>query len=202
MEPKEPKLDLSIREILRPHLAADGFTGSGKHFRREVPGWIHAINIQVSKYGGEFCINLGIHPAAVPTDFQPDRKKIREVDCEFRTRLAESGGDQWWSYENFQPSMDAAVNLATGVYVRIGRPYLAQFSEPHCPLTALRPDDLSEDPSSKFGFPLGVRAALVLGRLHKSQGRTELAHEFAKWGLARLGRATGLRAPFEELLAG
>jgi hypothetical protein len=199
MESAAPKLDLSIRSILRPHLESDGFKGSGKNFRRVSGGWIHAINVQTNKYGGSFAINFGIHPECVPADFQSDPKKIREVDCEFRCRLSEIGSDQWWTYENTQASMDAAVALATDVYLRIGQPFLAQFSGPDCPLAALTPADLGL--ISNYGFSTSdLRAALVLARLYKAGGNPELARQFAEWGLANLGNATALKQPFEQIL--
>jgi hypothetical protein len=197
-----PKLDISIRSMLRPHLEAEGFKGSGKNFQRVKDGWIHAVGLAASRHGGSFAIDLAVHPEGVPTEFQSDPKKFRTNDCEFRCRLSETGADQWWAYENTQSSMDATVALATDVYLRIGRPFLTQFSEPHCPLTALTASDLLSGRLAQLGFflPTAIRAALTLARMHKSRGNPELARQFAEWGLANLGQAISLKRPFEQLL--
>lgn len=75
---------------------------SGRTYRRTRNGQIHVVNIQGSRYGGKFAINLAIQPVTIPDVLgnDPDSKKITESKCEFRKRLSESGEDQWWSYDD------------------------------------------------------------------------------------------------------
>jgi hypothetical protein len=94
-------LEVAIRKCLAPCLREDGFAGSGRTFRRVLNGWIQVVNVQGSRYGGRFSINLGLQPLAIPdvVGNVPDPKKIREELCEFRRRLSESGADQWWTHD-------------------------------------------------------------------------------------------------------
>jgi hypothetical protein len=91
-----PRLENSIRAYLLGYLKEDGFTGSGRSFRRLTNGLIQVVNVQGSTYGGQFAINLGVQPITVPDALgnSSDPKKITERLCEFRRRLAESGADQ------------------------------------------------------------------------------------------------------------
>src|SRR5262245_39047374 len=127
MSEATPRLESAIRRCLVPHLRPDGFSGTGRTFRRLVNGWLQIVNVQGSRYGGQFAINLAIHPLDVPDVLgnDPDLKKMTQERCEFRRRLAASGDDQWWEHGSSQSSMDTAVTAAADVYVRIGRALLA-----------------------------------------------------------------------------
>jgi len=130
-----PHLESAIKEYLSPILRVDGFAGSGRNFRRVVIECVHAINIQWSKWGGQFAINLGIQPLSIPDVMgaTPDPKKITETLCEFRRRLSETGEDQWWTYDDSIESMEAAVRSAAAVYTSVGRRLFAEFSGPSSP---------------------------------------------------------------------
>jgi hypothetical protein len=195
-----PRLETAIRQCFAPHLR--GFAGSGRTFRRVVRGWIQVVQVQGSRYGGKFAINLAIHPLHIPDVLgnQPDPKKITESHCEFRRRLAESNSDQWWEHDSSQPSMDAAMSAAADVYVRKGRPVLAEVSSPASPLLAVSPEDFARNNFNFGGFgSTKTRMALALARLRKSEGRLVESREFAAQGLASAGSAVGLRREFELL---
>ena len=105
-----PKLETAIRAVLVPQLREDGFAGSGRTFRRAVNGCVQVVNVQGSRYGGRFAINLGLQPLAIPdvTGVFPDPRKISEPGCEFRRRLSSTGADQWWIHDSLAESMLAA----------------------------------------------------------------------------------------------
>ena len=203
MSSPTPRLEQSIRAHLVPRLQEDGFKGSGRTFRRLANGFIQLVSIQGSRYGGQFAINLGIHPVSMPAVLgnAPDPKKITEPDCEFRRRLSESGTDQWWQHEATEPSMDAAVAAAAGVYVRIARPMLDRLAAPDSPILTLQPQEMPSFRERFCGFgSTEVRVALALAMLRKSAGDLPAARAFAAYGLANVGQATSLRAKLEEIL--
>ena len=199
-----PRLEVSIRVHLLPRLKEDGFSGSGRTFRHVINGWIQVVNVQGSRYGGRFAVNLGLQPAAVP-DFLghlPDPKKITEPLCEFRRRLSEFGSDQWWDHDASQLSMDAAVLAAAQVYVRVGRPLLARFAGPDSPFHSVTAEDFHKGTVDLSGFGgANARAALVLARMRKAEGRISESRAFVAYGIANVGRATALRPQLEQLAA-
>ena len=91
-----------LKEEFAPRLRNIGFKGSGQNFRRLNGEIINTINIQGHKYGGSCAVNLGLHLSFLPVNWSdqlPDVKTIKEVDCEFRKRLApKNKGDYWWKY--------------------------------------------------------------------------------------------------------
>ena len=59
MNVTSPRLEVSIRAYLVPHLKQDGFSGSGRTFRRVTNNWIQVVNVQSSRYGGAVRDQLG-----------------------------------------------------------------------------------------------------------------------------------------------
>ena len=60
------RLESSIRDHLAPVLRNDGFSGSGRTFRRVLGDLIHLCSVQGSRHGGELAVNLGIREAGQP----------------------------------------------------------------------------------------------------------------------------------------
>ncbi|WP_035602308.1 DUF4304 domain-containing protein [Haloferula sp. BvORR071] len=202
MSTAAPRLESSIRQHLQPLLKADGFTGSGRNFRKLGGGFIQALNVQGSRYGGQFAINLGLHPVGLPMVFgeTPELKNFKEVNCEFRRRLNETGSDQWWSHDNTEASMDAAVQAAAEVYQRIGRPHLALLSGADSPFHSLTPEGIPGFFKSHPNYiTTNFRLALALARSRKLQGRASEAKAFADYALANMGAAKGFHAELEAL---
>jgi Domain of unknown function (DUF4304) len=191
-----PRLETAIRSILAPHLREDGFSGSGRTFRRVRNSWIQVVHVQGSRSGGSFAINLAIHPLDIldVRDEAPDPKTITDDLCEFRRRLAETDMDQWWEHQASVDSMNCAMTEAARVYARVGRPQLDTICGSESPMHRVRAVDLKEGSFDFLGFEsTSVRMALALSRLRKSEGRLDESKAFACYGLANLGRAIGLR---------
>jgi hypothetical protein len=202
MDTSQPRLEASIRKHLVPTLKADGFTGSGRAFRRVAGSLVHALNVQGWRSGGKFAVNVGVHPLAIPDVLGnvPDPKKITVELCEFRRRLAEKGDDQWWRYKDTEASMDVAVHSAARVYGSVGRSFFTTFGGPSSPLFSVTPADFAAGHYDFKGFgSTKVRIALVLARLRKASQRRDEAKAFAQIGLSCEGGAGGLRDELENL---
>ena len=196
------KLEHAIRTCLVPCLREDGFAGSGRTFRRVLNGFIEVVNVQGSRYGGEFAINLGLQPGAIPDvrGNAPDAKKIIEPLCEFRRRLSESGADQWWKHDATAAGMERAVAAAADVYARRGRPILDRMAAADSPLNTVTAEEFEQGRFDFCGFGwTHVSMALALARLRQVQGRRAEAAAFARSGLAHLGGAVMLRSELEQL---
>ncbi|WP_227818089.1 DUF4304 domain-containing protein [Nitrogeniibacter aestuarii] len=197
-----PRLETAIRAVLAPVLREDGFSGSGRTFRRMRGTWIQVLNVQRSRYGGSFAINLGVQPLAIPDVLgnTPDPKKITESLCEFRRRLSEAGADQWWQHGTTEESMRSAMEEATATYRRTGNELLQRACDSQAGFNAVLPTDFSIGAYDSAGFgSTQVRMALALARLRKVEGKLEEARAFASLGLAQVGSATLLRRELEAL---
>ena len=199
-----PRLETAIRASLAPALREAGFSGSGRTFRRTQGSWVQVVNVQGSRSGGSFAINLAVNPLAIPnmSGSPTDPKKITEELCEFRRRLSETGGDHWWRHDLTSESMLSAVEEATAMYRRTGDSLLKLATGPLSGFNALSAAVFSNGSYNVGGFgSTKVRMALALARLRKSEGNLEEAKAFAAYGLAHVGSATLLRKDLEALAA-
>ncbi len=175
-------------------LRAEGFVGSRNDFRKVSNEVIHAINIQNNRNGTSCCINLGIHLSFLPNT---TIKKLKEVDCEFRVRLAPKGvSDFWWPFSSSAQSVEHICS----VYCSEGAEFFRKFST----IESIEAELSSRNyQSGEFSSALGVtlvRAALSLAYIYQHQGNTKMQFHFANIGLENIGRATSLKKEFESLI--
>jgi hypothetical protein len=202
MSERKETIDGALRAILVPELRLDGFAGSGRTFRRLRDEWVQVLNIQGSRYGGAFAINLAIHPLAIPDcrEQVPDPKKITQELCEFRRRLSEAGADHWWKYTPDAPGIEAAVTDAKRVYEFAGRKLFDQVSGPGSPMNTVTPAEFAAGLFDFAGFcSTDVRMALALSRLRRVQRQYDDSRAFAAYGASKAGHATSLRNTLEQL---
>lgn len=200
---KSIRVETIIKSRFAPMLREDGFIGSGRTFRRTRNGQIHVVNVQGSRYGGQFAINLAIQPVTIPDVLgnEPDLKKITEVACEFRKRLSEFGADKWWKYDDLE-SLEKAMGDAAKVYEAFGRPAFEAMSMQPSPLETMTATQLSDGPLGFNGFgTTKVRLALVLARLREAEGRIVDAVSFAEYGLKHAITAFGFRSELGRIAA-
>ena len=197
-----PRLELALREHFVPSLRVDGFSGSGRNFRRVRDGWVHVVNVQGSSYGGQFAVNLGLQPLSIfhVLGELPDSKRITEPLCEFRRRLSSDGADQWWTHASTQESMNEAARDACAVYETTGRDLFRRVCGAQPPFAQVTPGAFASGTFDFCGFgSTQVRMALVLARLRRAEGRTREAAGFAEIGLAGAGGAVALRRELTDL---
>src|SRR6516165_4717048 len=159
------RIEPSIKNHLGPVLQGDGFAGSGFGYRRLVGDLIHAVQVQGSRQGGKFAIELGIHPQSIRDVLgrTPDPARITAYDCEFRRRLSEAGADQWWDYAPTKESMDAAVLRAAAAYATVGRRLFSEQSTSAASLCTVTPNQFENGEYRFSGFgSTKVRMALTL----------------------------------------
>jgi len=202
MAESRPRLETSIRDHLGPMLKSDGFSGSGRTFRRVSGDFIHVVQVQGSRYGGKFAINLGIQPLCIPDCMGqvPAPKTIREEICEFRRRLSESKADQWWDHDATKESMDLAVQRSATVYATVGRRLFSEQSGPEAPLHRVTPEQFQAGFNFSGFASTEARMARSLALMRQSAGNLDDARAFARIALAGLGSAQGLRQELELLL--
>jgi hypothetical protein len=192
-------LEKSIKVHMAPTLREDGFSGSGRAFRRRVEDMIHLVQVQGSVHGRKFAVNLGLHPACIPVQGGIPFQKMMPMDCALSRRLSTEGSDQWWEFGATSASMDSAVAQARAVYVDVGRKAFAELSGANSPLRVATPSEFEKSRFDFSGFKTtDVMMAKTLALMRLAAGNAEDACGFAQIALDNLGSASGLR---RELIA-
>jgi hypothetical protein len=194
-----------LKRDFSPAVRADGFKGSGRTFWRVKDERIDILNIQGSKWGGQCCVNLGVHYSFLPSESGgsvTDPRKFREYDCVFRERLREAGeGDHWWSSGTSDVEAEASAASLVDTYKRRARLFYEKF-EPFPDVfevvspARLDAGDLSQMPAGQTD----VMAALTMAKIMRHIGRLDRCREFAEVGLRLIDRATGLGIGLEPEL--
>lgn len=192
-----------LRRDLAPAFRADGFSGSGRNFRKVTEHWIAVINIESARAGNGFALNLGLHPRAFQDVLgkEVDPKKLKVQLCEFRTRLPSQNKQTWWQFDTSEASMQAAVAQAREDYLHACRTQLHRLCGGDSPLLKAVVDDFAKGDYDFSPFQgADARIALVIARMHRHHGRNKEALAFAHYGLRHVGNSVGLRRDFEALL--
>jgi len=173
-----------LKEILKElgvHLRTLGFKGSGQNFRKVEDDYVFVINIQGSRWGDVFFINLGAQPMFIPAECDASLSSLKEYECVMRQRVGEE-----WSW-----SLDEGALLTLKREIAIA---LDEFVGTALTLRAAIAHDTVDELLRKFslGAP-PARAALHLARAASFLGHVAIADELIERGLALAGeRATGL----------
>ncbi len=188
----KPVLEQSIRSHLSPILRDDGFAGSGRTFRRLADDMIQVVQVQGSKSGGSFAINLGIHPTCIPVMGDVPQKKMKLELCILRRRLSADGSDKWWKHSATSESMDAAIKEAASVYVKVGRVAFVKLAGPKSSLRTVNPQQFEAGQFDFSGFmSTDVIMAKALALIRLAAGDSQDAQAFARIALNRAGSAWG-----------
>lgn len=102
--PFAQRLDGVVGARLRPALAAAGFSGSRRTFRRVRGPFVDLVHIQASQWGsvreGRFTLNLGVYaPPIVEALGEPSHVEPPEYLGHVRRRIGDvltPEGDRWW----------------------------------------------------------------------------------------------------------
>ena len=206
-----------LKSEFAPKLRAIGFSGSGQNFRRIRDEVIQIVNVQVNKYGGSCCVNLGLHLMFLPIaggSQIANPRKLKTTSCEFQWRLAPPGAtDYWWSYEKGvlahlpfgmeggkgNESIEKARHLID-TYLTYGEPQFQSVTTVEAVAQLSQPDDISRGIVPSIYSLTPTRCALTMARIHKYLKKNERARKFARIGLENIGKAKALRREFEEIL--
>jgi hypothetical protein len=173
-----------LKEILQnlgAHIRSLGFKGSGQNFRRVEDDYVFVINIQGSRSGDVFYVNLGAQPAFIPAECDAPLSTLKEYQCVMRRRV----GKEWkWA-------MDDRTRLALMHQLDVEqKEFFGQVSK----LSKAIADDAVDELLLRFsmGNP-PARTALHLARAAAFLGHTAVANALVTRGLALAGEnATGL----------
>lgn len=178
-------LGAKIREL--------GFKGSGFNYIMDSDNYVFTIGIQANRYGGSFCVELGVHPKKITSNgFEDlDFKKLKYYNCEFRTRLAREGkGDKWWNYTNSESKNLQLIDEVLIYIEKYALPIIDGFIKDKDLLEKVKITDLKNRfipiPDYKSGLtPIisDIRLAWVLAVVLEDINH-EKSFEFAKYALS------------------
>lgn len=179
----------SWRDVLAPVIRAEGFKGSGRHFGKFVSDFVLVVNLQGSRWGDRFAINLGVQPLALLPDPQMESAhKIKEIDCLMRDRLSPNDLDKWWDYADDAASMNSAARDAAEVFRSRSS---QQFEKMMSFVATATPERASK------GMPMVLAA---LATLREQQGQIEVAKCFARLAVTRASKQWRVPERIKHLL--
>ncbi len=173
---------------LGAHVRQLGFKGSGQNFRKVEGDFVFVFNIQKSRTGEGFFINLGAQPAFIPAERDAALSSLKAYECVMRERV----GDEW----PLPP--DEPTRLALMREIDIAQD--AFFG-----LVRTLKDALARDSADELirKFSVGTtqgRVALHLVRAAAALGHVDAAEALVVRGLALAGeRAVSLIADLQAV---
>lgn len=198
-----PNLSDLIRQHLAPVLRADGFTGSGRNFRKIHTDWVLVLSVETSRAGNAFALNVGIQAKFAPDSLgkEVDPKKIKVQLCEFRRRVLTPEIDVWWKFDSSPDSMIEALQSAAQCYVQQIRSLIRAICSENSSFASITPDDFSVEAMGFHQFDTTEgRLALSIARYRMKYEQYESAEAFAHLGLKYVGISVGLQRDLEELI--
>lgn len=170
-----------VLKELGSFIRARGFKGSGQNFRKIENDYVFVINIQGSRNGDVFFVNLGAQPAFVPAEGDAALPTIKEHECIMRMRV----GSEWpWSLSGESVfDLTCAIDAAQSEF----------FGRVRTLRTAIFEDSVEQLIQEFSAGTTNARAALHLSRAALALGRRDSAAALVEYGLSIAGdRATGL----------
>ena len=153
-------------------------------------------------------MNVGLHLTFLPiwSEELPNPSKIKEIDCEFRRRVAPDGAhDYWWEYGNTSESAQRSARHLIATYFAGGEDRFQRFTTIEsitnmCPIEFLKAEPPVFKSDLLFGPITISRMALAMARIHEHIGNRTLARQFAEVGLAKVGNAKALISRFQKII--
>ena len=184
-----------VGQILGQELKGLGFKGSGFNYLMDTEQFIFAIGIQASRYGGQCCMELGIQPKDLTTDGSRtlDFKKLKYLDCEFRTRISALGqGDFWWTYGDNEQENQKVIQDIIKTINQVATPLIKRIKDNPNFLEEIEPEDLDNLYNGKSDKLNGlnlmtteIRMAWALAKTLEKKNLTK-AKVFANYGLSKI----------------
>lgn len=184
-----------IGQSLGKQLRDLGFKGSGFDYLLDTEHFLFAIGIQAGRYSGQCCAELGIQPKSLDTDGSRflNFKKMRYVDCEFRTRLSPRGqSDFWWTYDDDEDKNRKLADNIVQTIKEIAIPVINRIKANPDFLEQIEPEDLDSLHNGKSNKLNGlnlmtteIRMAWALTKALEKKNFSK-AKMFAQYGLSKI----------------
>ncbi len=196
-----------VAKEFAPFLRKQGWKGSGFDFRKEDNGIINVLTIQPSRYGGEFCVEIGVYfyflPPLMKLEFQLVPNKIKTWDLEVRRRMAPNENeDYWWKFpEDEEDSKDLFEGLKK-LFLEQAISYFENYQQWQGFISNVSVEDIENGATRHFFNSTALRTALFVARVKEYLGEKDEAILFSEYGLSKIEgkRGSGLREYFEKII--
>jgi len=120
-----------ITRTFSPLMRNEGYKGSSGRYRKVIDNKIiFCVNLQGNKYGGSFCIEIGVHFIDTPFNINQrlELSKASSYDCDFRKRVApEHYSDYWWECGENTQEADSNLENAFKTLKHVSEKYCSLF---------------------------------------------------------------------------
>ncbi|MFT5820051.1 MAG: hypothetical protein ACI8ZM_001285 [Crocinitomix sp.] len=206
---KSSEFKKSITKYLTPKLRVLGFSGSGFNFNKISGNYVHTIQLNGSKYGGEGYIEIGVHLDFLPDSVQLpiDKKKIKSIDCFTRHSLLLENGKQMVDYGANESETKESIELIHKMIIQDAIPYFNLFNGFPSPFDKISLSDLKNHNSEFDNYQLSLDSMLTtlhLARIKFWMGLKDEAIKFAEYGKTQVDgkRGSGLIIYFDKIIHG
>jgi hypothetical protein len=166
---------------LSAYLRTLGFKGSGQNFRKVEDEFVFIINIQGSRTGSSFFVNLGAQPTFIPAECDSSLPTLKEYECAMRRRVGKE--NEWSLDKEARVALMRDIEVAQNEFFGLVRTLRRAISH-----------DSVDELMQKFclGATAG-RGALHLARAAAFLGHATIADALVERGLRNAGEhAVGL----------
>jgi hypothetical protein len=186
----------TLKQEFSPLLRSEDFKGSGQNFYRVSADLVHVINIQGSKWGDGYAVNLGLHPLGMRirgAPISPEPKRLKEYECIFGKRLSPSPEtDHWWRHRGFLTTPERSARSIIKCYTKFGTDYFKTYGDAESLLKEFNLNHLSNNERVKIAGRVmtrgraGMIGAWLAEHLSANGQAAELArfadaHRWEKW---------------------
>ena len=191
-----------ITKEISPFLRQKKWKGSGFDYNKQTENVVKAIKFQPNRYGGEFCIELGVHFDFIPIA-DKEMKKIKTGDMEIRIRLTPNNkSDYWW---NFPKNETEKVKLFTEIKELInnkGNIFFDKYIDWENTILKFTPDDIKKGNTKEYFNITSLRTTLMLAKMNIYKENWSNAVELSNFGLSEIkGRkGSSLIPEFKEII--
>ncbi|WP_167341885.1 DUF4304 domain-containing protein [Nonlabens sp. SY33080] len=191
-----------VTKEIAPFLRENKWKGSGFDYNKQTENIVKAIKFQPNRYGGEFCIDLGVHFDFIPIANKV-MNKLRAWDMEIRTRLTPNNeSDYWWSFPKNETDQ---IRLFTEIKELInnkGNTFFDKYTNWENTILKFTSDDITSGNTKEYFNITSLRTALMLAKMNVHKENWTNAIELSNFGLSEIKGRNGsaLIPEFEEII--
>ena len=188
-----------VRDAFGPPFEERGFKTKKYKFGRKNKDFLFCIGFQAKSDRNSYCVELGVQPLFLPTDFNNLSDQFNPIDCEFRERLSAEGMvDQWFTMKSLIKGETLDV---MELFDSEGAKFFSYFQSLEGAFGNVTLASIEEKQFDARLYSTTVkRLILVAAKAQEQLGNYDEARNLAQYGLENVGLAVGLKSKFRPLL--
>lgn len=193
-----------ITKEFSPFLKKEGWLGSGfNYYKVNKDETTFVLSIQANKYGGSFCVDIGVHFNFLDIPSLDKTSKIRTYHTEINRRLTPNLEDEdyWWEYPKTNSQIKKLFENIKYSYKNSNLYFFSQYKNWEKKLTEIKIKDIDNN-SLKIPFKTKIRAALTLSKINLHLKKYLNAKEISEYGITLINPPNGelLLPEFQKII--